>query len=277
MSLKVFIFEDEAYRQFYPLTHLRPVYALRSGILPLYKRIPKFFAGVEVSLICREEIAPMMAEQEPDCPVNILKRAQGHVLLLNGRLRHPGDLPAQLSKARIGTVFTVGHDIAAVYLDEHLLSDIPSLATPEHYARLLADETTELTTHETTARLYNYCWELMADIEPEIEADFEFLKPSVVGPDGADRYRGVIIIDPQKVHVGDRCDLRPGAVLDASGGSIYIGDNCRVESQAAIYGPCYIGHDSVVVAGKLTGCSVGHTCRVGGEVEESVFQSCVNK
>jgi len=32
-----------------------------------------------------------------------------------------------------------------------------------------------------------------------------------------------------------------------------------------------------VVAGKVSSSSIGHTCRVGGEVEESVFHSYVNK
>ena len=58
---------------------------------------------------------------------------------------------------------------------------------------------------------------------------------------------------------------------------MYIGDNVRIGPHAAIVGPCFIGPNSVVLAGKITGSSIGHTCRVGGEVEESVFQAYVNK
>jgi UDP-N-acetylglucosamine diphosphorylase/glucosamine-1-phosphate N-acetyltransferase len=58
---------------------------------------------------------------------------------------------------------------------------------------------------------------------------------------------------------------------------VYIGANTRIEPQAALAGPCYIGPNSVVVAGKIAGSSIGHTCRVGGEVEECIFQAYVNK
>lgn len=277
MSLNVFVFEDEAHTQFYPLAHLRPIFALRSGILPLYKRVQRFFPGAQVSLICREEVAPLMAQQEPDFPINILKRNSGDVLMVNGRLRDPGDLSQLADSAQLSTVFRSDKEIAAILLKDFSLGEIPSLATPSDYLSLLNDQKTELLSHETTAQLYSYCWDLVADIDQEIKADFEFLNPTVLGPGAADVYPGVIVIEPQKVHVGEGCNLKPGAVLDASAGPIYIADNCRVDSQAAIYGPCFIDHDSVVVAGKVEGCSIGHTCRVGGEVEESVFQSCVNK
>src|SRR3990172_10173364 len=47
--------------------------------------------------------------------------------------------------------------------------------------------------------------------------------------------------------------------------------------QAAIYGPCFIGANSTVLRGKISGSSIGPTSRVGGEVESSIFHSYVNK
>ncbi|MBU0983354.1 MAG: hypothetical protein KKA42_05760, partial [candidate division Zixibacteria bacterium] len=88
---------------------------------------------------------------------------------------------------------------------------------------------------------------------------------------------GFRVVNPEQVFLGDGVDVLPGSVIDASHGPVYIGANTRIEAHVAIYGPCYIGPNSVIVAGKIAGSSIGHTSRVGGEVEESIFQSYVNK
>ena len=66
-------------------------------------------------------------------------------------------------------------------------------------------------------------------------------------------------------------------MLDETDGPIYIGDNSQVDSLAVIKGPCYIGPNTIVARGVIAGSSIGHTCRVGGEVEESIFHEYVNK
>lgn len=80
------------------------------------------------------------------------------------------------------------------------------------------------------------------------------------------------MIKPEQIHFGNNVEMLPGSLIDASHGPVLIGDNTRVESQVAIYGPCFIGANSVVVAGKIAGCSIGHTCRVGGKLKSRSFK-----
>jgi UDP-N-acetylglucosamine diphosphorylase/glucosamine-1-phosphate N-acetyltransferase len=88
---------------------------------------------------------------------------------------------------------------------------------------------------------------------------------------------GAFLVNKDQILFGNNVEIMPGAVIDASKGSVYLGENVRVESHAAVAGPCYIGADSIVLAGKIVASSIGQVCRVGGEVEESVFLSYVNK
>ena len=165
----------------------------------------------------------------------------------------------------------------ALLLKSRILDGIPPVATQSEYLQVYATESDRIADLDTTADLYGYCWDLMADIEPEIEADFVHLKPDL-GDTGRGRvHEGACLVNRHGVHLGDAVEVAPSAVIDASGGPVFIGANTRIEAHAAVYGPCYIGPNCVILAGKITGSSIGHTCRVGGEVEESIFQSYVNK
>ncbi len=279
MSLKICFYEDNNYRQFYPLTHLRPVYALRAGIVPLFRKAERYFEEPDISLCARSDLGGLVASEFRDYPVNIIKRADGQaVLFLNGRLRDYGNLTEQVTDARLITrVCTAAGETAAVLFPAETVGGVPTVATIDSYLEAFRAEGENVGTSDTTATLYQRCWELVDDIEKEIKADFGFLIDQLPPSNVTALPDGFHLIEPLKAYLGENVQALPGSLIDASGGPVYIGDNTRIESQVAIYGPCYIGPNSVVVAGKVAASSIGHTCRVGGEVEESVFQSYVNK
>jgi len=66
-------------------------------------------------------------------------------------------------------------------------------------------------------------------------------------------------------------------VLNGSDGPIYIDSEVFVEPHTYLIGPVYVGPKSRLVGGKITGCSIGPVCRIGGEVEESIIQGYSNK
>jgi UDP-N-acetylglucosamine diphosphorylase / glucose-1-phosphate thymidylyltransferase / UDP-N-acetylgalactosamine diphosphorylase / glucosamine-1-phosphate N-acetyltransferase / galactosamine-1-phosphate N-acetyltransferase len=278
MALKICVFEDARFSQFYPLTRLRPVYTLRAGIRPLFSRAERFFERPDLCLVAREQVASLLAEQFKEYPVNIIKREpDSEILFLNGRIRDFGDLPKLARESRLSTVFKHEGEVVAVLFKRESLRNVPALATPDRYLEAYRAEAAEIPDLTTTATLYNYSWDLVADIEHEIIADFASLTGAL--PPGANRnvHPAACLIDEANIVIGNDVTIAPFALLDASHGPIYIEANCRIEAHAAIYGPCYIGANSVVLAGKITGSSIGHTCRVGGEVEESIFHSYVNK
>jgi len=278
MALKICVFEDEAYLDFHPITLMRPVACMRAGIVPLFARARRYFDSPSICLSVRHALSALVAGEHRDYPVNIVKREPGQpVLLLNGRIRDYGDLPALVKKTQVSTRFTHDGITVGVVFESNAWPEIPALSTPDAYERLVREQPSEFAVHETTASLYRGNWELIEDIEREVTADFEFMRPGFPDPDHVKVHHGAHIIDPDRVYLGTGVEMLPVSLIDASRGPVYIGDNTRIESQVAITGPCYIGPNSVVVAGKVGGSSIGHTCRVGGEVEESIFQSYVNK
>ncbi len=66
--------------------------------------------------------------------------------------------------------------------------------------------------------------------------------------------------------------------LDARDGPIFIGNETIVHAGSRISGPTYIGDKTMIPSGLIReGCSIGHVCRVGGELEETIIQGYTNK
>ncbi len=277
MPLKICFYEDDGYSRFFPLTYMRPVYTLRAGIVSLYKRARQYFADAEFCFTAREQVSPLLAESYRDIPVSIIKKPEGDILFLNGRLRDYGNLPELMMQAEGSTGFRVGEETVAVLFKGKLLRHVPPVATQRQYQETYGEESSQISFQETTATLYDYCWQIMADIEKEIVSDFALLRDRLPDSSKARVHDGAFMVNSGDIVLGYGVEVLPGAVLDASKGPICIADYCRIEPHAAIYGPTYVGPNSVIAAGKITASSIGHTCRVGGEVEESVFHSYVNK
>lgn len=278
MPMTICVYEDDSFAPFFPLTLLRPVYTLRPGVLPLFRRVERYFKEVHICLAARDAVSSLVAEQHRDYPVNMLKRGENDdVLFLNGRIREFGDLPKLVTQARLSTRFRNGDQTVAVLFRSSSLSQFPRIAMPIDYHKLYKEEGDDVPDLATDATLYERCWQVMADIEHEITADAAELRPLLGDETNVTIHPGACFVQREQIHCGIGTEILPTALLDASKGPILIGANVRIEGHAAIYGPCSIGPNSIVLAGKIAASSIGHTCRVGGEVEESIFMPYVNK
>lgn len=275
--MTICMFEDDKFKQFLPLTYVRPVATLRAGIVPLYARARQLFPQSRIVLAVREAIGPVTAHIYHDVPVNIIKREESEdVLFVNGRVRSWGDLPRLAAEARHTTRFVnQAMETVAVLFKAPLVNHTSKVTTPAEYHELYAKGSRDISDSKTSATLYGYLWDIVADIDIEIRSDFTHL--TTPGATNAKIHTGAFVLNPAQTRLGDGVEVMPGAVLDAGGGPIYIGANTRVEAHAAIYGPSAIGPNCIVGAGKYSGVSIGHTSRIGGEIEESIFQSYVNK
>jgi len=79
--------------------------------------------------------------------------------------------------------------------------------------------------------------------------------------------------------IGEGTKVKPGVVLDAENGPIYIGSNATIFSNAVIEGPAFVGDRSLIKIGAkiYENTSIGEVCKVGGEVEGSIIHSYSNK
>jgi len=71
----------------------------------------------------------------------------------------------------------------------------------------------------------------------------------------------------------------PGVVIDAESGPVWIDDHAQIMPQAVLEGPLAVGANSIIKVGAkiYENTTIGPVCKVGGEVEESIFQSYSNK
>lgn len=278
MSITVCIYEDSSFSQFLPLTSLRPVYTLRPGIFPLFMEASRKIPEADIFLICRDQLAPLLAESIRDFPVNLIKCAEDQpVLLLNGRIRDYGNLPEQVASAPLSGKFVHQGQTVGVLLKPEIGKELPAVCSPTDLQNLVEKHGDQLAQYDTTATLYNYSWEIMADIESQITQDFESNPDGPVVSPEAEIDAGATLINRENMSIGNNVAILPTAVLNASNGPIVIGSYTRIEPQVVINGPCYIGPNCIITTGKISGSSIGHTCRVGGEVEASVFHAYVNK
>jgi UDP-N-acetylglucosamine diphosphorylase/glucosamine-1-phosphate N-acetyltransferase len=128
------------------------------------------------------------------------------------------------------------------------------------------------------ARLLSFPWQLI-EFNADVIAD-DFARSPVRGQaEDCVVYAGVQIVNPEQVVIGERAVIRAGAVLDASDGPIVIADRAVVMPNATIVGPVSVGADAIVKTGAkiLPGTSIGPVCKVGGEVEETIFAAYSNK
>ncbi len=82
----------------------------------------------------------------------------------------------------------------------------------------------------------------------------------------------------EKVFVEEGASIK-AAILNAENGPIYIAKDAQIQEGSIVIGPCFVGEGSIVAWGSKIrpNTSIGHHCRVGGEVGNSVFFAYSNK
>lgn len=120
-----------------------------------------------------------------------------------------------------------------------------------------------------------YPWDLVYLNRQEIVNDVARLKLKPC----TKKITGVSFVNPKKIYISKTAKIKPGVVLDAEEGPVVIDGGAVIMANSSIMGPAYIGKGSVVKAGAriYPGTSIGPMCKVGGEIEESIFQGYSNK
>ncbi|MFQ5688210.1 MAG: putative sugar nucleotidyl transferase, partial [Candidatus Scalindua sp.] len=264
------IFEDGTYPNFLPLAYNRPVYELRCGMYSFLDRIVLQYPDTEINLFCREYLNNLVSESYP-YSVNKIKSNDKGCLFVNGRLLM--STPISVSgKEEIGIM-----DNTIVYA-RLLMKNCPAF-TPEKF--LDQDFINELkkkfNIKKVNASLVQYPWDLIFINKEQIKSDFtSHIKDGLVQ---GKIYEGVHMIKDSQIFTGKNTVIKPGCVLDAENGPIYIGNNVKMFSNSVIEGPVFI-EDNVVIqplSRILAGANIGKVSKVGGEIVNSVIQSYSNK
>lgn len=263
------LFEDRTADNFYPLILTRHVADLLVGSRTLRERAVALLGGEGFLLHGRGYIRNYYRAHGIPVDFTTQDHASSRGLLcINARL--PID-PSVLSTFPDGERWqlTNGEHVLAARLTPE---DVNNLNWEEDF---LDFDPLDLPRYEQkSATLYGYLWDLLADNASRIAADFASFSPT---PDFS--APGVHIVSPERTALHPDVLLKPGVVIDASGGPVIIEAGTTVMANSVIEGPCYIGPNCTIKIGAkiYEGSSFGERCKIGGEVENSIVIGYANK
>jgi UDP-N-acetylglucosamine diphosphorylase/glucosamine-1-phosphate N-acetyltransferase len=283
--MQLCIFEDHKCDQFAPLTLSRPVYELVSGFYTIKERILRSFRGMDYTLHCRPYLKNVLMERNPGTPVNEIN--QDECILINGRIVNPVDLKefidlsrkksGSVGKTKSNRVFVCNETIVAVRLSGDTLTKFKSkLDEPislQHFEGVPVEK--------VNVKTYDYIWNMIFNNGEMLKIDFSKHAKKLSSKEKlkSKLYAGVHIIEKKNIFIGKNVVIKPGTVLDASPGPIYIDDAAEISSNAVIEGPVYIGKKVKVKAMTYIydNVSIGEVSKVGGEIEETIIMPYSNK
>ncbi len=275
MSNIVCLFEDEQCVNLNPLVYLRPVFELRSGILTIKEKYQNMHPELRFILQMRKYLAADYTERNPTYLVNQIPEEETRICFINSRVIPENKLFDFLLETADDTLFyDKNNNLIAANVNS---KNIPELFFENDYLDFTPISKTRA--EKISADLFNYPWDLVNINGSEIEKDFKLLTDEEPEKILGKVFDGVYLTNPDNIYIAPTALIKPGVVLDAENGPIYIDDGAVIFPNAALEGPCYIGKNSKIKIGAkiYENTSIGPVCKVGGEVEESIIHSYSNK
>ncbi|AMV16781.1 putative sugar nucleotidyl transferase [Planctomyces sp. SH-PL14] len=281
-AVPLLIFEDHRWTQFLPLTLLRSVFDLRVGAGTLAWRVGNLrpeSSGDGLSSLrgawCRpglQEIAARTTGLEVNAAL------EGPTLLLNGRGIWRS-LPGRGQSGSWIGIAGADRQLACLFADAELARTLApgDFLEPDgsdvRFAKLPRRDVSEC------VELVDWPWNLVKKNQELLLTD---LGPAALSqPDESESppREGVYLLNRAGIRIGRGTKIFPANVIDADEGPVWIGDRVKILPHCSIQGPAYIGDDCVLQAGTVLrgGATLGPFCKVGGEIEGSVFAGYSNK
>lgn len=274
--MQLCVFEDKKTSNFFPLTYSRPVYDLICGYTSLKSKIFRLFPREKFSLHCRSYLENITIQNNPGILVNSIDSDE--CLFINGRVLANNDLIKLLSKKKKENLVFVSGDtvigayLSGSYLNSFKIGDSIDLENLEGVHKESVEQKT-----------FNYIWDLInyngEELNKEFEIQFNKKKRKNQKRILGKVFEGVHFVEKKAIIIEKGAVVKPGVVIDASKGPIFIDKNVEVFPNAIIEGPVYIGESAKVksAATIYENVSIGKVCKVGGEIEGVIIMPYSNK
>lgn len=272
------VYEDESARNFGPLVDLRAVFELRCGMRSFLEKIRQLYPRERIVLWVREELAEVMAERYPNLMVNMpvekpaLFVAAGTILyeclpskgkdcvfvssgrIVGARLNQPPPIQPSAKRTEDRRPRPALSPLKKVMQGDPIRASLPAST------RLLS-EFRGLVEKEVKAKVIQFPWELIETNIAELQRELKFA-----------------IKGRKRLTLGRGARVDKGAFISTESGPVFLDRGSKVRPGSFVEGPCYIGPGTIIDGAIVRpGCSFGPQCRIGGEVEASVFQGYANK
>jgi UDP-N-acetylglucosamine diphosphorylase/glucosamine-1-phosphate N-acetyltransferase len=265
--MKYILFDDSSWSNFFPITLTRSTGDLRVGILKLRQRISAYFGLKETNIIVSSFLEKIYRERHKNWQVN--KLTAEDTIFINSRLKVDENITKKIKKLTLNSCLIQEDTILAARLIPKA-GKMSSEDIPDLFKKLKKIEIEKEYTWE-------YLWEFISENAEYIKRDFKdffYEKDNFFKTEP-----GVTVINPYNTWIGVKTDIMPGVIIDATNGPVVLDENVKIMANSVIIGPVFIGKNSTIKVGAkiYEGTTVGPVCKIGGEVEGTIFQAYTNK
>ena len=277
--MKFIIFEDDLHNNFYPLSITKPLWELKTGLFSFRERMINFIHNKynadeeNIFLFTREELVPYLREQYSIYSINeweVFDTTDEEFVFINATA-YPANTDVELLS---DTAYLVnGHPLVARMKGE-LLGKGDSISEKINNSNIKKNESENVQV-ECGLSKADYIWDLIIINKSMIIEDYKVYDP--INEDK--KYNDVTFLgDRSQISIDEDVVIDPYVVIDARRGPVVIESETEIQPFTRIEGPAYIGEKCTILGAKIReGCSIGDCCRIGGEVEETIFHGYSNK
>ena len=269
--MQIICFEDALVDQLRPITLARPAYAIRCASLRLIDWLEQIDGDVSVEV--RRYLADIQ-KLDADLTAPTSVDDKDGVLLVNARLVPQVELLSKLKTlaASSDSVCIIDAEDDVVLAARITAADIATnqaaIDSGESIAKSLVEIATSLTKSDLSLDVFRWPHDVVQSHMTEMPDAMTWRLAQGGYTETSD---GVFVADGAKV--GDY------GVIDTSDGPILLDSNVQVGPFCFMAGPVYAGPNARVIehAALKDGVALGHTTKIGGEVEASQIEPYTNK
>ncbi len=257
------LFEDRV-NFFNPLSITRPIFDLNFGSKSLIEGWRRNISSAGTCAIIRDYLVDSTKRRHRDLEVNPSK-IDTTALFVNSLLVPTSNLLKSLLEKRQDFFLLDKGRLVAARLGATLAQKL--IENDLNMGVLKRSKT--LDKKESAGALISFPWELLSQSKLAIvhTANAQEMRRTKIRSKG----KGVVYSNPD-------VEIESNVVFDTSEGDIMLGKGTSIQAGSRIAGPTSIGEGSSILGARIgPGTSIGDECKIGGEVEESIFMSNSNK
>lgn len=263
--MRVVIYEDYYYLNFIPFYRFHTLFDLYFGFRKIYQKIFDLFYNENefegISYIGREYQLKYFLEKNK--VENDIFDICDDILFVNSRIKDINNI----KNIKVNEcLLDQNEEVVCFRVDKKNKHKIKIVNLFNHKD----DENIKNILHvKSKVRSIMYPFEFISGIETEIKNDFKRFYPNL---------KKEFTKIGKNTYIGKNVKIAKNTELNDSNGPIIIGANSTINPFTAIFGPVFIGKNSIVDKGYIhENTVIGNTCKVSGEIEESIISDFSNK
>ncbi len=259
--MQLCFFEDDKYTKFHPLTLTRPIDDLRIGVHTINQKWSRALNASKTTRIVRPELNDVFSRGTLD--------SSESCIWINSRYLPTQNLIEKVQDLREGQSMQHGKTIIAACVSGDQSIQWHKNNNPD-FKNLFVLETSDFLS-------IAHLWDLFQLNGQQIKEDVARI--AIDAAPNADISEQATLQNRDKIYIENGATIEAGAVLIAQKGPIYIGNDATVMAGSLIRGPVAICEGATVKMGAkiYEDTTIGPICKVGGEVNNSIFHSYSNK